>query len=164
MTLVESKDTLIQVTAPKLSTGWKWTAKSRVQQAQSALQFGDIVGQVQFGRGGFGLSGRQPWWSQVAPKEWKQESNKCAKAVSHFDTSSLGAKSASLSRKIHLETQSSAQSSGSRPGEQENLHQYLATQKNHLEPAHCLCPGGNKHQPRARSGELKAARDWQMLV
>lgn len=158
MTLVESKDTLIQVTAPKLSTGWKWTAKSRVQQAQSALQFGDIVGQVQFGRGGFGLSGRQPCWSQVAPKEWRQEeSNKCAKAVSHFDTSSLGAKSASLSRKIHLETQSSAQSSGSRTGEQENLHQYLATQKNHLEPAHCLCPGG-------RRMEQTPASLYQMLV
>lgn len=58
MTLAESKDTVIQAAAPNLSTGRKWTAKSTVQQAQSALHHRDIVGQAQHGRGGFGLGER----------------------------------------------------------------------------------------------------------
>jgi len=37
-------------------TGRKWSAKKSMEEAKAALQIGDIVGQVQHGRGGFGLS------------------------------------------------------------------------------------------------------------
>jgi len=55
MTLVESHDKCVREAAPVLKTGRKWSAKKSVVEAKAALQIGDIVGQVQHGRGGLGL-------------------------------------------------------------------------------------------------------------
>jgi len=46
-----------------LKTGRKWSAK------KSALQIGDIVGQAQHGRGGFGLSLAFPKWTCSSKEE-----------------------------------------------------------------------------------------------
>ncbi|KAI2648768.1 Homeobox protein ceh-38 [Labeo rohita] len=53
--LTESQDAVTQAAAPRLVTGSKWNPTEAIQQAQFALSHGDIVGQVQQGRGGFGL-------------------------------------------------------------------------------------------------------------
>lgn len=92
MTLTESKETAIQAAGPTLVTGNKWSAKSAVQQAKSALHHIDIVGQVQHGRGGLGLDEKRPCWNKSASRERRkmfaaevrrqEESSRCAKAVS----------------------------------------------------------------------------------
>jgi len=51
-----SRNKCVREAAPVLKTGRKWSAKKCVVEAKAALQIGDIVGQVQHGRGGFGLS------------------------------------------------------------------------------------------------------------
>jgi len=56
MTLVESRDKCVREAAPVLKTGRKWSAEKSVVEAKASLHIGDIVGQVQHGRGGFGLS------------------------------------------------------------------------------------------------------------
>ncbi|KAL7390691.1 hypothetical protein ABVT39_025861 [Epinephelus coioides] len=91
MTLSESNDTVIRAAAPTLSTGRQWMAKNAVQQAKSTLHHGDIVGQVQHGRSGFGFVERPPCWNKGASKERRkmvvaeihqqEESSRCAKAV-----------------------------------------------------------------------------------
>jgi len=53
MTLVESGNKCVREAEPVLKTGRKWSAKKSVVEAKAALQIGDIVGQVQHGRGGF---------------------------------------------------------------------------------------------------------------
>lgn len=55
MILAESQVVVVQAAAPRLKTERKWIPSEAVQQAVSALKHGDIVGQVQHGRGGFGL-------------------------------------------------------------------------------------------------------------
>ncbi|KAJ8393829.1 hypothetical protein AAFF_G00055580 [Aldrovandia affinis] len=92
MTLTESQDGMIQAAAPRLATGRKWMPSEAVQQAKSALRHGDIVGQVQHGRGGFGLGASRPTWHKatstqrrklvVSQVRHQEEADRCAKAVS----------------------------------------------------------------------------------
>jgi len=56
MTLVGSRNKCVREAAPVLNTGTKWSAKKSVVEAKAALQIGDIVGLVQHGTGGFGIS------------------------------------------------------------------------------------------------------------
>ncbi|CAM4720493.1 unnamed protein product [Leuciscus chuanchicus] len=91
MTLAESQDAAIRTAPPRLVTGRKWTPAEAVEQAQSALRHGNIVGQVQQGRGGFGLGTSRPKWYKatsaderklvVAEVRHQQEAERCAKAV-----------------------------------------------------------------------------------
>jgi len=53
---------IIQAASPRLATGRKWTLTEAVQQAKSALRHGDTIGQVQQGRGVFGLGTSRPIW------------------------------------------------------------------------------------------------------
>jgi len=53
MTLVESHNKCVREAAPVLKTGRKWSANKSVVEAKATLY---IVGQVQHGRVGFGLS------------------------------------------------------------------------------------------------------------
>jgi len=69
MTLVESRDKCVREAAPVLKTGRKWSAKKSVVEAQATLQISDIVGQVQHGRGGFGLSLVPPKWHKAGPAQ-----------------------------------------------------------------------------------------------
>lgn len=85
MTLAESKDTVIRAADPTLSTGRKWSAKSAVQQAKSALHHGDTMGVVQHGRTGFGFgkaASQEQSKMVVAEIHRQEESSGCAKAVS----------------------------------------------------------------------------------
>lgn len=92
MTLAESKDNAIRAAAPTPITGRKWSAKLATQQAKSALHHGDIVGQVQHGKGGFGLGEKRPSWNRASSIERRklvvneihrqEESVRYAKAVS----------------------------------------------------------------------------------
>ncbi|KAJ8412683.1 hypothetical protein AAFF_G00116340 [Aldrovandia affinis] len=92
MILTESQDGMIQAAAPRLATGRKWMPSEAVQQAKSALRHGDIVGQVQHGRGGFGLGASRPTWHKatstqrrklvVSQVRHQEEADRCAKAVS----------------------------------------------------------------------------------
>lgn len=92
MTLIESQDTAIQAVPPRLATGRKWNPAEAVEQTKSALRHGDIVGQVQQGRGGFGLGTSRPTWHKAtsaqrrklvaAEVRHQQEAERCAKAVS----------------------------------------------------------------------------------
>jgi len=52
-----------------LKTGRKWSAKETVVEAKAALQIRDIMGQVQHGRGGFGLSLAPPKWHKAGPAQ-----------------------------------------------------------------------------------------------
>jgi len=52
-----------------LKTGRKWSAKKSIVEAKAALQIGDIVGQVQHGRAGFGLSLAPPKWHKARPAQ-----------------------------------------------------------------------------------------------
>jgi len=52
-----------------LKIGRKWSAKKSVVEAKAALQIGDIVGQVQQGRGGSGLSLAPPIWHKAGPAQ-----------------------------------------------------------------------------------------------
>ena len=69
MTLKDSRDKTISTAAPPLATGRKWTPSDAVQQATQALRHKDIVGQVQQGRGGFGLTAREPSWKKATTSE-----------------------------------------------------------------------------------------------
>ncbi|ROL50296.1 hypothetical protein DPX16_19100 [Anabarilius grahami] len=62
MTLTESQDAIIQAAAPRLATERNWTPTEAIQQAKSTLRHGDIVGQMQKGRGFFGLGTSRPIW------------------------------------------------------------------------------------------------------
>lgn len=92
MTLRDSRDKTISAGAPPLVTGRKWTPSDAVQQASSALRHKDIVGQVQQGRGGFGLTTSKPTWRKATTSERRtlvveevrrqEEAARSAKAVS----------------------------------------------------------------------------------
>uniref|UniRef100_A0A3B1JD36 Reverse transcriptase domain-containing protein n=1 Tax=Astyanax mexicanus TaxID=7994 RepID=A0A3B1JD36_ASTMX len=92
MTLTDSQDERIQLAAPRLATGKKWTPSEAIEQAKSALRHGDIVGQVQHGRGGIGLGTSRPTWHKATPTEKRklvvaevrhqEEANRRTKAVS----------------------------------------------------------------------------------
>lgn len=92
MTLRGSRDKTISAVAPPLVTGRKWTPSDAVQQASSALRHKDIVGQVQQGRGGFGLTTSKPTWRKATTSERRtlvveevrrqEEAARSAKAVS----------------------------------------------------------------------------------
>ncbi len=69
MTLKDSRDQTISNAVPPLLTGWKWTPSDTVQQATSALRNSDIVGHVQLGRGGFGLTASKPTWHKASTSE-----------------------------------------------------------------------------------------------
>ena len=91
MTLTESQDEVIRAAAPRLTTGRKWNPSEAVQQAKSALKHKDIVGQVQHGRGGFGLGTSRPTWHKATPTQRRklvvaqvrqqEEADRCATAV-----------------------------------------------------------------------------------
>ncbi len=92
MTLKDSRDQTISNAVPPLLTGWKWTPSDTVQQATSALRNSDIVGHVQLGRGGFGLTASKPTWHKASTSERRnivveevrrqEETERSAKAVS----------------------------------------------------------------------------------
>ena len=69
MTLKDSKDQTISKAAPLLQTGRKWTLSKAVQQATSALRHQDIVGNIQHGRGGFGLAASKPTFHKATTSE-----------------------------------------------------------------------------------------------
>jgi len=91
MTLLESHNECVREAAPVLKTGRKWSRKS-VIEAKAALQIGDIVGLVQHGRGGFGLSLAAPKWHKAGPTQRRklvvnevrkqEERMRCIKAIS----------------------------------------------------------------------------------
>ena len=56
MTLTLSKDPAVKNTTPTVNTGRKWNPREAVQHAQGALQHRDIIGQIQSGIAGFGIS------------------------------------------------------------------------------------------------------------
>jgi len=90
ITLVESRKR-VREAAPVLKTGRKWSAKKSVVEAKAALQIGDIVGQVQHGTWGFGLS-LAPKWHKAGPVQMSKlvvnkirnqgEKMRCIKAIS----------------------------------------------------------------------------------
>ena len=92
MTLKDSKDQTISKAAPPLQTGRKWTSSKAVQQATSALRHQDIVGNIQHGRGGFGLAASKPTFHKATISERRklvveevrrqEETARSAKAVS----------------------------------------------------------------------------------
>ncbi|MGH0159870.1 UNVERIFIED_CONTAM: hypothetical protein FKN15_038439 [Acipenser sinensis] len=92
MTLVGSRDKCVREAAPVLKTGRKWAAKKAVEDAKAALRIGDIMGQVQHGRGGLGLSSAPPTWHKAAPAQRRklvvnevqkqEERMRCIKAIS----------------------------------------------------------------------------------
>lgn len=73
MTLNESKDLVVRKNAPILATGRKWRPATAVEEAISALRHADIVGHVQQGRGGLGLTPSHPTWAMVVEEVRCQE-------------------------------------------------------------------------------------------
>lgn len=69
MTLRDSRDKIISNAALPLATGRKWKPSNAVQQATSTLRHKDIVGQVQQGRGGLGLTASEPTWRKATTSE-----------------------------------------------------------------------------------------------
>ncbi|MGH0150899.1 UNVERIFIED_CONTAM: hypothetical protein FKN15_039656 [Acipenser sinensis] len=47
-------------------------AKKAMEDAKAALRIGDIIEQVQHGRGGLGLSSSPPTWHKAAPAQWRK--------------------------------------------------------------------------------------------
>ncbi|KAI7802564.1 hypothetical protein IRJ41_013735 [Triplophysa rosa] len=92
MTLTESEDAVIRTAAPRMVVGRKWTPSEAVQSSKSALQFRDVVGQVQHGTAGFGLIPKTPLWHKATSVQKRQlvveevrrqeEGERHAKAVS----------------------------------------------------------------------------------
>ncbi len=92
MMLKESRDPCIRDAAPTLATGRKWIPTTAVADAKAALRHRDIVGQIQYGRGGLGLGITTPTWQKATSKEQQhlvveevrhqEEAIICAKAVS----------------------------------------------------------------------------------
>lgn len=62
MNLKDSRDQTISNAVPPLLTGRKWTPSA-------ALRHSDIVGHVQLGRGGFGLTASKPTWRKASTSE-----------------------------------------------------------------------------------------------
>ncbi|XP_061099664.1 uncharacterized protein LOC133129522 [Conger conger] len=92
MTLNESQDAVVSNNAPTLAAGRKWRPARAVEEATTALRHADIVGHVQQGRGGLGLTSNHPAWNRAtAPERRKmvveevrhqEEAARWAKAVS----------------------------------------------------------------------------------
>lgn len=90
MTLTESRDPFVRGAAPPLATGRKWKPAAAV--AVAALRHRDIVGHVQYARGGLGMEKTTPTWQKATPAERRhmvveevrrqEEAGRCAKAVS----------------------------------------------------------------------------------
>lgn len=73
MTLNESRDIVLGNNAPVLAASHKWRPASAVEEAIAAIKHVDIVGNVQQGRGGLGLTMmRHPEWNKaIAPERRK---------------------------------------------------------------------------------------------
>lgn len=92
MTLTDSRDQKISQAAPSLSTGQKWTPSNAVQQTTEALRHSVIVGHIQLGKGGFGLTASKPTWGKASTPERRkmvveevrcqEEAERTAKALS----------------------------------------------------------------------------------
>jgi len=67
--LAELRNKCVREAAPMLKTGRKWSAKKSVVEAKAALQIEYIVGQVQHGRGGFGLRLAPPKFHKASPAQ-----------------------------------------------------------------------------------------------
>lgn len=67
--LTESKDLMVSKNAPVITAGRKWRPARAVEEAVSALKHADIVGHVQHGRGGLGLTAHRPAWSKASASE-----------------------------------------------------------------------------------------------
>uniref|UniRef100_A0A3P9H1W7 Reverse transcriptase domain-containing protein n=1 Tax=Oryzias latipes TaxID=8090 RepID=A0A3P9H1W7_ORYLA len=91
MTLQDTCDSLVVQAAPILATGRKWAPKAATDLAKAALRHKDIVGCVQEGRSGLGLSSSAPSWRKANPAERRrlvvqeirreEEAARCAQAV-----------------------------------------------------------------------------------
>ena len=66
MTVNQSKDLVLRNNTPTLATRHKW------RPAKAALRHADIVGHVQQGRVGLGLTTSHPAWSKATPKSWRK--------------------------------------------------------------------------------------------
>ncbi|KAJ8016034.1 hypothetical protein DPEC_G00002940 [Dallia pectoralis] len=95
MTLKDSSDQTISNAVPPLLTGRKWTPFDAVQQATSALRHSDIVGHVQLGRGGFGLSASKPTWRKASTSERRKM---VVEEVRHQEEAERSAKAVSLAK------------------------------------------------------------------
>ncbi|XP_061116493.1 NACHT, LRR and PYD domains-containing protein 3-like, partial [Conger conger] len=69
MTLNESRDAVVSNNAPTLAAGRKWRPARAVEEATTALRHADIVGHVQQGRGGLGLTSNCPAWNRATAPE-----------------------------------------------------------------------------------------------
>ena len=69
MTLKESSDAVVSNNAPTLTAGRKWRPATAVEEATAALRHADIVGHVQHGRGGLGLTPSRPAWDKATAPE-----------------------------------------------------------------------------------------------
>ena len=82
MTLKDSKDQTINKAVPRLQTGRKWTSSKAVQQATSALRHRDIVGNIQHGRGEFGLAASKPTFHKAPTSECRKLVVQCKGCLS----------------------------------------------------------------------------------
>jgi hypothetical protein len=94
MTLNESQDPVVSNNAPTLATGRKWRPGKAVQEATAALRHADIVGHVQQGRGGLGLTSRAAWSKATAPERRKM----VVQEVRHQEEAARWAKAVSLAK------------------------------------------------------------------
>jgi hypothetical protein len=94
MTLNESRDPVVSNNAPTLATGRKWRPGKAVQEATAALRHADIVGHVQQGRGGLGLTSRAAWSKATAPERRKM----VVQEVRHQEEAARWAKAVSLAK------------------------------------------------------------------
>ncbi|KAK0145336.1 hypothetical protein N1851_015756 [Merluccius polli] len=95
MTLHESRDPVVSNNAPNLATGRKWKPEVAVQEATAALRHADIVGHVQQGRGGFGLTPSRPTWNKATAPERRKM---VVQEVRHQEEAARQAKAVSLSK------------------------------------------------------------------
>lgn len=95
MTLNESRDTVVSNNAPALATGRKWRPAKAVEEAIAALKHADIVGHVQQGRGGFGLTATPPTWSKATAPERRKM---VVEEVRHQEEAARWAKAVSLGK------------------------------------------------------------------
>lgn len=97
VTLNESQDVLVSRNAPAVVTGRKWRPARAVEEAVTALKHADIVGHVQQGRGGLGLTARRPAWSKASDPEQKRM---VVDEVRHQEEAARWAKAVSLDKQV----------------------------------------------------------------
>ena len=68
MMLDVSKNTVIKSLNPTLKTGRKWKVKDTIISAKENLAFKEVIGLVQTGRQGLGVTDKK-WWSQANGKD-----------------------------------------------------------------------------------------------